>query len=349
MNTLILNRAGQMPADGWYEIETPGDHPNAAAGLVQRLDGVAFDAIVNRFQARAAQPNFGGLLIDQDHFSLDTTKSSEAFGWLKELRNRDGHLEGRVEWTDIGQPAIAGRRYKFFSTVYEPSPVEKIGTAKIANRSVPLVRPLVLDRLALTNDPNNKGGKPISNREANPGGAAHENKPTMKNVMKLLGLAEDASEESAVAAVQKIQNRATQAEASVTTLTTERTTLLEAQVESDLEKYKNRFKAADAPKWKKQLIANRAGTIELLESIEAPAAAEDIDPATGKKRITNRAAAKTPAQVEADATKEKDEEARAARIQNRAHEIQKTKTVGRVKYSFSQAFKEAEAAEPVAK
>jgi phage I-like protein len=164
MNTLILNRAGQLPADGWYEIETAGDHPNAAAGIVQRLDGPAFDAIVNRFKARAAHPNFGGLLIDQDHFSLDTSKSSEAFGWLKELRNRGGYLEGRIEWTDLGKAAVEGRRYKFFSTVYEPQPVEKLGTAQIGNRTLPIVRPLILDRLALTNDPNNKGGKPILNR-----------------------------------------------------------------------------------------------------------------------------------------------------------------------------------------
>jgi hypothetical protein len=315
MNTLILNRAGQLPADGWYEIETAGDHPNAAAGIVQRLDGTAFDAIVNRFKARAAQPNFGGLLIDQDHFSLDTSKSSEAFGWLKELRNRDGHLEGRIEWTDLGKPAVEGQRYKFFSTVYEPKPVEKVGTAKIANRTVPLVRPLILDRLALTNDPNNKGGKPISNRDGNPAGAAdeNENKPTMKSLLKKLGLAEDASEESAVAALQAIQNRASQVDA----LTTERDTLLAAQVESDLEKYKNRFKATERERWKKALIANRASTIELLESIEEPAAGKD-----GKKPITNRGTATPPADgVAADDKDAQAAEARAAKIQNRAREL----------------------------
>lgn len=319
MNALILNRQGTLPADHWYEIETPGDHPNRAAGVVQRLDPAAFDAIVNRFQQRAAKPNFAGLLIDQDHFSLDASKSSEAFGWLKELRNREGHLEGRIEWTDIGLPAVEKGRYKFFSTVYEPSPVERLGEAKIANRSVPLIRPLVLDRLALTNDPNNKGGKPISNRDGKSAGAAEETQPdnNMNRLLKALGLAEGASEDSAVAALQLITNRATTAEGQVTALTTERDTLLNAQVESDLEKYKNRFQAAKRDDWKKSLIANRAGTLALLESIPEPVAAT-----IEQTRITNRSAAKTPAEIEA-AKSEQSDNARAAKISNRAAELRR--------------------------
>ncbi len=209
------------------------------------------------------------------------------------------------------------------------------------------MRPLQLAGLSLTNDPNNTGQRPISNRDGNPAGAADENQPDpkMNRLLKALGLAEGASEDSAVAALQLITNRATTAEGQVTTLTKERDTLLGAQVESDLEKYQNRFKPENRERIKAALISNRASTISLLESLEAPAAA-DIDPATGKPRITNRSAARNPAQVEAEKTKEQRQEARAARIQNRAHEIQKQKTSGRVKYPFSQAFKEAEAAEP---
>ena len=319
MNTRILNRAGQLPDDGWYQIEVAGEHINRAAGIVQLLDAAAFDAIVNRFKLDAAKPNFAGLLIDQDHFSLDPEKSTESFGWLMEVRNRDGQLEGRIEWTDIGEPAVKSKRYKFFSTVYAQKDVEKVGTRMIQNRAYPLVRPLALDRLALTNDPNNKGGKPISNRGGKDAGAADENQPThtMKKVNTLLGLAEDASEDSAVAAIQAIQNRATKAEGQVTTLTTERDGLLTAQVEADLEKYRNRFKPDDREKWKKQLIANRAGTIELLESITA-APNNDV----GQSRITNRAAAQTPAEVEAGKQSAKDK-ALAARIANRAAELRK--------------------------
>jgi phage I-like protein len=316
MNPLILNREAALPADGWYEIETPGEHFNRAAGVMQLCDAASFEAIVNRFKAQAAQPNFAGLLIDGDHFSLDPEKTSEANGWLLELRNRDGHLEGRVEWSDTGEKAVKGKRFKFFSTVYDPAAVQQVGTKKVGNRTVPLVRPLLLDRLALTNDPNNKGGKPISNRNGNSAGAAENpNPPTMKNIMKLLGLAEDASEASATEAIQKIQNRATKAEGDLVTLQTEHTTLLGAQVETDLAKYQNRFKPDQREKFKAALTKNRAGTIELLEALSDP----EVDPATGKKRITNRATATPPTGGAAGG--EADEKQTAQKITNRANEL----------------------------
>ena len=34
MNTPILNRGFQHPADGWYQIEALGDHPNPRAGVI---------------------------------------------------------------------------------------------------------------------------------------------------------------------------------------------------------------------------------------------------------------------------------------------------------------------------
>lgn len=336
MNTHILNRAGQLPQDGWYEIETSGEHFNPAAGVVQLLDAAAFESIVNRFKVEAAKPNFAGVLIDQDHFSLDPEKSTESFGWLMDVRNRDGHLEGKIDWTDIGEPAVKSKRFKFFSTVYDAGDVQKVGTRTIKNRAYPLVRPLALDRLALTNDPNNKGGKPISNRDGKPARAADKNQDTtMKSLLKKLGLADDASEESAVAAVEAIMNRATKAEGQVTALTTERDTLLTAQVETDLEKYKNRFKPENRERVKKQLIANRAGTIELLESTE-PAVEAKPDPA----KITNRGAAHTPAGTPAaDATQAAKEQAHGQKIANRASELRRANP----KLSRAQAFRNAEA------
>ena len=356
MNTRILNRAGQLPKDGFYQIEASGEHINHAARVIQVIDAKAVEAIVNRFNTEAkAATEFAGMRIDKDHLSQSLENATESLGWAMELRATNGVPEARIGWTALGRPLIESKEdqppvYKFFSTEYDPSQCEKLGTRVVGKKTYDIVRPLRLDGLSLTNDPNNKGQRPISNRTGNSAGAAEETQPDpqMNRLLKALGLAEGASEDSAVAALQIITNRATTAEGQVTTLTKERDTLLGAQVDSDLEKYKNRFKPENREKIKAALITNRASTIELLESLEAPAAS-DIDPATGKARITNRAAAKTPAQVEADATKEKDEESRAARIQNRAHQIQKEKSNGRVKYPFSQAFKEAEAAEPTAK
>src|SRR5690349_6685183 len=57
----LHNRAGQAvlsgdfkhPADGWYQIETPGEHPNREAGVVQVIDQVAVTGMVNRFNQEA--------------------------------------------------------------------------------------------------------------------------------------------------------------------------------------------------------------------------------------------------------------------------------------------------------
>lgn len=78
--------AFQHPDDGWYMIEPAGEHPHPAAGVVQVIDAPAMAAIVRRFQAEARQPDFAGLLVDQDHFSREPDKATRAFGWLMALR-----------------------------------------------------------------------------------------------------------------------------------------------------------------------------------------------------------------------------------------------------------------------
>lgn len=336
MNTRILNRAGKLPEDGWYQIETPGEHINHEAKVVQVIDDKAITSIVNRFTEEAKAPNFAGQLVDRDHFSSDPDKPSDAMGWTVELRNRNGIPEGRIDWTTAGQPLVEGKVYKFFSTDYRASDCEVLGKRIVDGKSYRVVRPLRLDRLALTNDPNNAGGKPISNRQtaATADRGENQNTSTMKSVLKLLGLAEDASEESAVAAVQKIQNRASQVDA----LITERDSLLTAQVEADLKKYEPVIKNRDA--WKKQLISNRASAIELLEGLSATAGTETDEE---KKRITNRAGAKTPGAERTDAEKQQAESARAQRISNRASELQATAKSNGRRLSHTDAFNAATA------
>jgi phage I-like protein len=334
MNIRILNRAGKLPDDGWYQFEVPGEHINEEAGVIQVIDPAAIDSIVNRAKADAAQPNFGGILVDRDHFSLDLDKPSEAMGWAQELRNRDGTPEARVEWTPIGQPLVAGKSYKFFSTVYEPDDVQVIGSRVVNGKKYRLVRPLHLSRLALTNDPNNKGGKPISNRTAATTAETDGSKTTMNTLLKKLGLAEGASEESAVAAVETIQNRATTAEAKATQLQTERDGLLAAQVDTDLEKFAPVIKNREAVK--KQLLANRASTLELLESLQAAGPERKERPAP----ITNRQAAATPGAASGNKQAEEDGKL-AARISNRALEIQKQKSARGRQYPYQTAFNDA--------
>jgi hypothetical protein len=321
MNTRILNRAGKLPEDGFYQIEALGEHVNHAARVVQVIDAQAVDSIVNRFASEAtkAGEEFPGMRIDKDHLSQSMANPTESLGWMMAIRNRDGIPEAKIDWTAMGLPLIESKPgqppvYKFFSTEYDPNQCQKIGTRIINRKSYDVVRPLRLDGLSLTNDPNNKGQRPISNRDGKTAGAAEENQPksTMNRLFKALGLADDASEDSAVAALQTIQNRATTAEGLVTALTTERDALLTVQVEADLEKYKGVIKNRDVVKT--QLIANRKGTIELLESLDT--SPEKEAPA----RVTNRAAAKPPAAAAGAATEEEDAR-RARKISNRATEL----------------------------
>jgi len=74
-----------LAADGWSQITPGGEFPHAGAGVVQVIDRAASDAMAIDFNARKSDANFPGVLVDFDHFSLDTEKSSEAAGWISDL------------------------------------------------------------------------------------------------------------------------------------------------------------------------------------------------------------------------------------------------------------------------
>jgi phage I-like protein len=159
MNTLLLNRDGfQMPADGWYQVAPLGEFAHAAAGVVQVVDRDACAAMVNRFAEDAAVANFAGLLVDFDHFSLDGEKRSEAAGWITALENRDGGLFAQIRWSDLGEEAVKGGRYRFLSPVWNRTDCVDLGGGR--------VRPVRLLNAAVTNDPNLKGMRPLSNSAA---------------------------------------------------------------------------------------------------------------------------------------------------------------------------------------
>jgi phage I-like protein len=95
---LILNRETfELPPDGWNQIAPIGEFPHAGAGVVQVVDAAACEAMAAAFRAESASPNFAGLLIDFDHFSLDGKQKSEAAGWITALEARVGKTEdGRL-------------------------------------------------------------------------------------------------------------------------------------------------------------------------------------------------------------------------------------------------------------
>src|SRR5436309_1599021 len=81
----ILNRDFKHPEDAWYQIEPKGAHPNRAAKIIQVIDDEAIQQIVNRFNADADAGKLSHgheMLIDHEHFKLDASKETVAYGWL---------------------------------------------------------------------------------------------------------------------------------------------------------------------------------------------------------------------------------------------------------------------------
>lgn len=206
----------ENPGDGWYIIEAAGEYPktvrdaaNRPLRIVQRLTPEALARI-----AENGVPE-EGLLIDRDHRSLTHQPDSEAMGWVRELATCEGNLAARIEWTPMGQQLIAGKAYKHFSTVYPPD-AEQFARGELT--------PAKLAGLSLTNTPNNAEGQPpIANsaepeeqkeQALQPGGNApadsrnQQEKTNMEypaELLNALGLAEGASDEEVLAAVQKLQ------------------------------------------------------------------------------------------------------------------------------------------------
>jgi phage I-like protein len=315
-----------LPSDGWIQIAPKGEFPHPESGLVQVLDDAACTAILNRFAKESSQPNFPGLLIDFDHFSYDTEKSSEAAGWVTRLQERTDGLWGQARWSDVGQQALETGRFRLLSPTWLPKDVEQLGNRRI--------RPLRLDTAALTNNPNLRGMAPLSNRAGADASADSTQKTKTKNMTRVaqrLGLSAEASPEAILAALTQLENRATAAEAALaplrnraTELETQNTALLNAQVEGDLDRYQDRIKPEAKEKWRAQLLANRASAIELLDSISPLPAKDGKAKAAAPAPMHNRKATETPAE---EAVEKNKADRRARKIANRATDIARERKI----------------------
>jgi hypothetical protein len=152
----LLSKDFTLPADGWYQLTPEGEFLHKPTGILQVVDTAACEAIVSDFTARAAAPDFGGVLVDYDHFSMDPERPSEAAGWIMETQHRPGSgVWARIRWTDEGEKAVTGGRYRYMSPVWMPADCETLAPDKL--------RPLRLKNAALTNAPNIVGAAPLSN------------------------------------------------------------------------------------------------------------------------------------------------------------------------------------------
>lgn len=307
-NLRILNREGALPEDGWYQIVPIGEFPVSAEGpqgqrikLSQVIDPEAITAMATAFQTD------GELLVDYDHASLDEDKPSEAAGWIREVEARADGLYARIEWTDTGNAAVTNKRYRYVSPVWNRNDCAQIGAGR--------VRPLRMDSLALTNVPNLKGMRPLSNRadrDESLNNRAGEDQ--MKELIMLLGLAETATDADVVAAVQALKTSADEAPALKNRAETAEGKLLAAatqQLEADADAFCGKFAKhiANRDQVKAQFIANRAGTEALFANLKLNVTA---DPGTALK---NRATG-NPGDGVVIQTRQQQQTAAVAKIKN---------------------------------
>lgn len=350
MNATILNRDFTHPSDGWYMIEPRGEHPNRDANVIQVIDDESANSVVNRFNLDAAAGALSHgheMLIDHEHFKHDAEKETRAYGWLTHLANRADGIYGQIRWTTTGKAAVDGGDYRFFSTEYDPRDLKILNSVNSVN-SVKRIRPLRLDGLTLTNSPNNKGGKPITNRkDFRPGMVPAADEPTntkdkMKSVCTRLGLSADASEDAVLAELNKLFNRTETAEKAITELPTlknrnteletRNTELLGEQVDALLdahgvkeEKIRNRARAAILP------LKNREERVSFLTDFGfKPVEAGKPQQQQRGSVILNRGESKTPGERASVATEQVDEQALANKAEA---EVQSYKLMNRCTYT----------------
>jgi phage I-like protein len=164
----LLNRGTdgtyKLPEDGYYQVVPYGEFPHKPTGLMQIVDNKAGAAILAAFEAdkntKAKTDDPGILLCDYDHFSGDAKLPSKASGWIEDLQNRTDGIYAKIRWTPEGEKAVTSGDYRYPSPSFKPDEIEWIDNKTI--------RPLRLDRVGITNDPNMKTIKPLSNRSETP-------------------------------------------------------------------------------------------------------------------------------------------------------------------------------------
>ena len=364
--TPLWNREGEfaLPEDGFFHIVPKGEYPHRRTGLVQVLDDAAMQAMANRFNEEASDPNFPGLLIDYDHFSNDSDKSTEAAGWLIAIENRNDGLWGKIKWSDSGEEAVSGGRFRFVSPVWNLEESDRMENKRI--------RPKRLDQVALTNDHNLKGLTPLSNRSDggssggnNKNGNPHKSmEQHTKMLLTLLGLSEGASDDAIQNRFNEVRpelmtNRQTISgleaerdslkkdkdalENRVGTLEKSNETMLKSAVETDLEKYADVIKDKDA--MRATLIENREGTLKILDGLKLDSKSGGQENNNGGTHtpMHNRdqeASKGTPGSggEQGRTSMAQLSEAETTKITNRANELVKTLNIG-----FRDAFDRAKA------
>ena len=275
-----------LPVDGWFQLcprgEFAGKDELSGEAVVQVIDQESIDAMLQDYRRKSAAENFVGLLIDYDHFSENTDKPSIAAGWITELQEREDGLWFRARWSAEGEANLKSGCYRNISPSMRGVFIEDTNDR---------VRPMILDRAGLTNDPRFKNMRPLSNRgggESSPKSPEGMETKPMKRLLAALGLAGDASEDSGIEAATKLKSRATAGDTATTDLATMKNRATTAETELATSKASGLKAEADTfCETHKAVIRNREvihaqylkdpdGTKSLVEGLNVPAGKEEV-------------------------------------------------------------------------
>ena len=253
-----------FPPYGRYPVG--GTIAGAAKDAEFVFDEVAARSVIAAFREAAANPEWPGILVDEEHYSLDRAKSSAALAWAKDIRqDEDGSIWTRWEFTPRGRELWQSR------TLVNRSP------AFCCERSGKDYRPVALSSIAMTNTPHFKELSTLAAARAAEVNT-HEGEIQMEEILKALGLAEDASTEDAVAAIEALKQKASAAEE----------TAAEAEakcrrIECDAFIEEHKSKIADVAACREAFMADPDSARKLMAACKAPEAKPQTILAAAKK------------------------------------------------------------------
>jgi hypothetical protein len=173
------------------------------------VDQTAVDSCLAAFKEEqsAGGPEWKGVLVDREHFSLMANKESDAMAWAKDIRGGADGVWTRWDFTEPGKKLWDGKILVSRSPVME---LEPLG----GNR----YRPVAISSIAMTNTPQFEtlatfAAARAAEGSATPDVAQNKGDQTMKKLLALLGLPETATEDEACAKVTALQTAQTAAEA----------------------------------------------------------------------------------------------------------------------------------------
>lgn len=171
------------------------------------FDEKSVGKVVAAFKEAAKAKDWPGILVDQDHFSCNTSKPSTALAWARDIRvDGDGSIWTKWEFTAKGKELYEGKMLINRSPVLD---LEQLSAKEFA--------PTVLTSIGMTNAPYFKDLSPLAAaREVKNNKGENTMDPS---ILKELGLAEGATLDDVLAAIKSLKDKEAAATATATDAT----------------------------------------------------------------------------------------------------------------------------------